>query len=257
MGLGRRPKCSSEFGRVRAAFPLTGHVITTIRSDASSRRNWVQRRAQPVQRNQFRQLLVAFYRIRGSFQSKWPKALTIPAGVDVRAARRSIFPSTIALVFAAAAALAASVTQADASAREISASSYSFADWLLTNNGLERSPTRSPLVAGWSPECFVNCGPAFGTFVVRRSDLLTSNTADVSARKTADATGQPMGVGGMVVIERLRVGRLRLAHGLGRRVGTRFGRQRRLFMVPVVRPFGGRALAAGEPLPVRRLFVFF
>jgi hypothetical protein len=32
---------------------------------------------------------------------------------------------------------------------------------------------------------------------------LTSNTADVSPRKTADATGHPMGVGGMVVIERL------------------------------------------------------
>ncbi len=121
---------------------------------------------------------------------------------DVRAARRRIFPSTITLVFAAA-ALAACVTEADASAREISASSYGFADSLLTNNGLERPSTRSPLVASWSPGCFVNCGPAFGTFVVRRSDLLTSNTADVSARKTADATGHPMGVGGLVVTERL------------------------------------------------------
>jgi hypothetical protein len=107
------------------------------------------------------------------------------------------------LVFAAAAALAASVTEADASAREISASSYSFADSLLANDWLGRPPTLAPLVAGWSPGCFVNCGPAFGTFVVRRSDLLTSNTADVSARKTADATGRPMGVGGLIVIERL------------------------------------------------------
>jgi hypothetical protein len=32
---------------------------------------------------------------------------------------------------------------------------------------------------------------------------LTSNTADLSARKTAEATGHPMGVGGMVMIERL------------------------------------------------------
>lgn len=107
------------------------------------------------------------------------------------------------LVVAAAAAFAAFVTEANAGAREISASTYGFADSLLTDEGLERPPTRSPLVAGWSPGCFVNCGPAFGTSVVRRSDLLTSNTADVSAWKTADATGRPMGVGGMVVIERL------------------------------------------------------
>lgn len=123
--------------------------------------------------------------------------------VDARAARCRIVPSTITLVFAAAAALAATVREADAGAREIGASSYSFTDSLLANNGLERPPALSPLVAGWSPGCFVNCGPAFGTFVVRRSDLLTSNTADVSARKTADATGRPMGVGGLVVVERL------------------------------------------------------
>ena len=129
--------------------------------------------------------------------------LDILSRVDARGARRWIFPSTITLVFAAAAALAACVTEADASAREISASSYGFANSLLTTNGLERPPTRSPLVASWSPGCFVNCGPAFGTFVVRRSDLLTSNTADVSGRKTADATGHPLGVSGMVVIERL------------------------------------------------------
>ena len=123
--------------------------------------------------------------------------------VNACAVRRGIFPSTITLVFAAATALAASVTEAEAGAREIGASPYGFADSLLTNNGLEPPPTQSPLVAGWSPGCFVNCGPAFGTFVVRRSDLLTSNTADVSARTTADATGRPMGVSGIVVIERL------------------------------------------------------
>jgi hypothetical protein len=108
------------------------------------------------------------------------------------------------LVFAAAAALPASAAEAGAqSAHEISASSYSFADSLLTDDGLEDPPALSPLSAGWSRGCLVDCGPAFGTFVVRRSDLLTSNTADVSARRTADATGHPMGVGGMVVIERL------------------------------------------------------
>jgi hypothetical protein len=122
---------------------------------------------------------------------------------DARGARRRIVPSTRTLVFAAAAALAATMTEADAGAREISGSSYSFADSLLANNGLGRPTTLSALLTGWSPGCFVNCGPAFGTFVVRRSDLLTSNTADVSPRRTADATGHPMGVGGMVVIERL------------------------------------------------------
>jgi hypothetical protein len=121
--------------------------------------------------------------------------------VDVRAARRSIVPPTTILVVAAA--LAASVTEAHASGREISASSYAFADSLLINNRLEPPPALSPLGVGWSPGCLVNCGPAFGISAVRRSDLLTSNTADLSARKTADATGHPMGVGGMVVIERL------------------------------------------------------
>jgi hypothetical protein len=125
-----------------------------------------------------------------------------PARMHVHAARRRIFASTITLVFAAA-ALAASATEAEAGAREISASPYGFADSLLTNDGLERPSALSPPVAGWSPGCFVNCGPAFGTFVVRRSELLTSNTADISARKTTDATGRPMGVSGMVVIERL------------------------------------------------------
>jgi hypothetical protein len=123
--------------------------------------------------------------------------------VGAHADRRSIVPSTITLAFAAISALAAPVTDAHASAREISASSYGFADSLWTKNALERPPALSPLVAGWSPGCFVNCGPAFGAFVVRRSDLLTSNTADVSAQKTSDAAGHPMGVGGMVVIERL------------------------------------------------------
>ena len=125
------------------------------------------------------------------------------ARAEIRAARHGVVRSTMALALAAAAALAASLTQADAGAREIGASAYSFADSLVATNMRERPPALSPFAANWSPGCFVNCGPAFGALVVRRSDLLTSNTADLSARKTADATGRPMGVGGTIVIERL------------------------------------------------------
>jgi hypothetical protein len=119
-------------------------------------------------------------------------------------AQRGIVQSTIALAFAGAAALAASATNADASGPEInSAWSYSFADSLPTNNGLERRSTLSPRGADWALRCFVNCAPAFATYVVRRSELLTSNDADVSAKRVVDATGRAMGVSGMIVIERL------------------------------------------------------
>jgi hypothetical protein len=118
-----------------------------------------------------------------------------------RGARRAILRSTIALAFAAAAALAASVTNANASAREISASSYGFVDSPWTNSGLERLRTQSPLGDGF--RCPVNCGPAFGTYVVRRNELLTSNNVERSGKKVVDATGHAMGVGGMVVFERL------------------------------------------------------
>jgi hypothetical protein len=111
--------------------------------------------------------------------------------------------STMRLAAAAAAALAASVTHADASAREISESSYGFADSLWTQTEIERPGALSPSSRGATRQCFVNCGPAFGTTVVRRSDLLTSNSADLAARKTADANGHPMGVGGAIVVERL------------------------------------------------------
>jgi hypothetical protein len=60
----------------------------------------------------------------------------------------------------------------------------------------------SPL-ADWAPPCFVNCGPGFGTYVVRRIELLSSNTADVSVNKMADPTGHPVGVSGMIITERL------------------------------------------------------
>jgi hypothetical protein len=117
-------------------------------------------------------------------------------------AQRGIVQSTIALAFAGAAALVASATNADAGAAETnSAWSYSFADSLPTNNGLERRRTLSPPRADWALRCFVNCAPAFATYVVRRSELLTSNDADVSGKKVVDATGRAMS--GMIVIERL------------------------------------------------------
>jgi hypothetical protein len=112
--------------------------------------------------------------------------------------------STMKLAVVVAAALAASVTHADASAREISESSYGFADSLWTQTEIERSGTLSPLSAGRTHQCSVNCGPAFGITVVRRSDLLTSNNADLSVRTTADANGHAMGVGGAIVVERLQ-----------------------------------------------------
>jgi hypothetical protein len=100
-------------------------------------------------------------------------------------------------------ALFASATNADASAREIRESSYGFADSPWTQTDVDRSDTLSPSSRGATRQCFVNCGPASGITVVRRGDLLTSNNADLSARKTADANGHQMGVGGMTVVERL------------------------------------------------------
>jgi hypothetical protein len=123
--------------------------------------------------------------------------------VDVGAARGNVALSTIALALAAAAALAASVTHAHATAREISASSYGFADSLLPNTGLERLRTLSLPGSDGALKCSVNCGSALGAYVAQRSEMLTSNTADVATRKTADSAGHAMGVGGMVVVERL------------------------------------------------------
>ncbi len=121
-------------------------------------------------------------------------------------ARGGIVRWTTALAFAVAAALIASTASAEASAREIKgALSYGFADSLLPNNALEHPKTGSPFFGG-APRCFVNCGPAIGAYVVRRSELLSSNTQDVSARKVFDASGHPMGVSGMIVIERLEAG---------------------------------------------------
>jgi hypothetical protein len=121
---------------------------------------------------------------------------------EVGAVRPGIL-STLALALAAMAALTATVTDADASAREISASSYGFADSLLPNNGLEPLPMLPLSGRDWAFKCSANCGPAFGTYVTQRSEMLTSNNADISTRKTADSGGRPMGGGGMVVVERL------------------------------------------------------
>jgi hypothetical protein len=124
-------------------------------------------------------------------------------GVDIGAARRSIVLSTTTLAFAAMTALAASATHAHATTREISTSSYRFADSLLSNTGLERRQTLSPFSGVEAHGCSVHCGPALGASVVQRSEMLTSNTADVATRKTADSAGHALGVGGTVVVERL------------------------------------------------------
>ena len=162
--------------------------------------------------------------------------------VGARAARRSVVQLTITLAIAATAALAASVTDANASARELSASSYGFGDLLLPNTGLEHLRTLSSPVADWALRCFASCGPAFGTNVVRRSGLLTSNDADVSGKKVVDATGRAMGVSGMSVIERLE------SDGFGADwvvVGTHVGQQWLPLVVPFVfRHFVGCASAS-------------
>jgi hypothetical protein len=116
------------------------------------------------------------------------------------ATRRNAAPRAIAL--AVAAAVAVPVTQANAGAREINASSYGFADSLGTEAKIERPTPTPPSGEGLHP-CWVHCGSASGATVIWRSDLLTSNTADLATKKTADANGRQMGVGGMIVVERL------------------------------------------------------
>ena len=117
--------------------------------------------------------------------------------------RRGIVRSTIALALAAAAALVASATGADAGARQIIGTfSSGFDDWSWTGAGPARQQALSPL-AGWAGRCLVDCGPAFGADVVRRTELISSNAADVSVNRVADSTGHVMGVSGAIVIERL------------------------------------------------------
>jgi hypothetical protein len=100
------------------------------------------------------------------------------------------------------AALAASAPNANAAGDAPgtgSAWSYGFSDSLWA--GSQRSISLSPL-AGWMAPGFSG-GPAFGTYVVQRAELLSSNSADVSVNKVADSAGRLMGVSGMIVIERL------------------------------------------------------
>jgi hypothetical protein len=136
------------------------------------------------------------------------------------------------------------VTDANAGAREISASSYGFADSLLPNNGLERPQSLSQSGRDWAFQCFVNFGPAFGTSITSRSEMLTSNTADVATRKTTDSAGHEMGVGGAVVVERLE------PDASGSLVNWVVVSERTVdekwlpFVVPVVRRAVGRALGA-------------
>jgi hypothetical protein len=120
-------------------------------------------------------------------------------------ASRNVLLMTIALGLAAAIAPVASATRADASAAapQISAWSSGFDDWSWTANGLEGPRAPSPAVADWSPGCLVNCGAAFGTYVVRRTELLSSNAADLSVSEVVDSTGHAMALSGMIVIERL------------------------------------------------------
>jgi len=99
--------------------------------------------------------------------------------------------------------MALSVTDANAGAREVNASSYGFADSLLSNKGFEPPQKLSLSGRDWALQCSVNCGPVFGTSVMSRSELLTSNNADVATRKTMDSAGHALGVGGTIVVERL------------------------------------------------------
>jgi hypothetical protein len=124
-----------------------------------------------------------------------------PGRVHGGGARRGVVRSAITLAFAAAAALVASASGADASAPRIGGAwSSGFDDWLWTDTSPPK--TLSPL-AGWAEQCLIDCGPAFGTYAVRRTELMSSNAADASVNRAADSTGHMMGVSGLTVIERL------------------------------------------------------
>jgi hypothetical protein len=116
-------------------------------------------------------------------------------------AQRINVKSTIALGWAAAAALV-SAPSANAAETTITWSS-GFSNSVWTDNVPVRSANLSRSLHKWPTQCFVGCDPAFGTFVVRRAEFLSSNTADVSVNKVVDSTGHSMGVSGMVVTERL------------------------------------------------------
>jgi PEP-CTERM motif len=121
-------------------------------------------------------------------------------------ARRGGAQSARALALAAAAALLAAAACAGASAAmpEIDRSwSSGFQDSPWTSDGLGRPKTPPSPLADWTAQCFVDCAPAFGARLVRWTELLSSNTADVSVNKAADPAGHPVGISGMIVTERL------------------------------------------------------
>ena len=116
-------------------------------------------------------------------------------------AQRINVKSTIALGLAAAAAL---VSAPSANAAEtVTTWSSGFSDSVWTDNVPVRSANLSRSFHESPPQCVVGCAPALGTFVVRRAEFLSSNTADVSVNKVVDSTGHAMGVSGIVVTERL------------------------------------------------------
>ncbi len=115
------------------------------------------------------------------------------------AAAQSVNFKSIAVGLVAAAALISSPAIATTTNATWSSS---FNDSLWTNNGAVLSADLSPQIPEW-PQCFVSCGPTFGASVVRRTEFLASNTADLSVNKIIDSTGHAMGVSGIVVTARL------------------------------------------------------
>ena len=109
--------------------------------------------------------------------------------------------SATTLGLAAAALFAFFAASANAETR--AAWAYSFNDFLWVNKGVGNSKNLSWPIPGWTRQCMVGCGPIFGARVVRRTELLSTNSADVSGNKVVDLTGHAMAVSGMIVIERL------------------------------------------------------
>jgi hypothetical protein len=102
-------------------------------------------------------------------------------------ARSGLIRSAIALA-AAAAALVTTGSGAGAGAPEIGGGwSSGFNDWLWTDTVLTRPKTLSPPLQ-WTDRCLVDCVPALGTYVVRWTELMSSNAPDVSVLSTQPGT---------------------------------------------------------------------
>ena len=96
--------------------------------------------------------------------------------------------------------------------------------------------------------------PCFGASVVRRSDLLTSNTADLSARKGVDANGHG-GRGRHGCGRALGIGRPRIARELGC-VSERTIDENGSHSWSCCPTFRRTRLGRQQPLPLRGVFVF-